>query len=569
MSAADKSPAFLRRTSPTTPEIKRQRSRREEASPQQVLALELPDAVNQPVATNETARAAQVQAVLAGTIPIRTTPVRATPVTRLWLCIHLQALPLEALCRDNADTNVARAVFEEQGGIRKVLLSNSAAISAGIGPGLSVNAALALLPMLALEQRDVPCEQRTLLRLAAWAEQFTSFVAVVAPTVLLLELAGSVRLFDGLQALRQSISAGLGEQGFSAALAIAPTPLAATWLAKAGHRACIQDTANLTGAVSVLPVSCLGWPRSVYDSLYGMGISCVGDCLRLPRQGFAKRFGASRLLELDRGLGRLPDPRVSYRSPERFSAEYELAEEINDSELILNACETLLQKLERFLLTRQLAVQRLMFSFFHLQHPAMSVSLGCVQPDRAVKHWYDLLRLRFEQLTLRAPVIAIRLRAGQGQAASIGTGVLQFSKKDIERQSLSVGHLIERLGARIGSESVHGVTTVAEHRPQYAWRPGLSLDGLLECEAITGSGSINRPLWMLACPEPLAVCGDKPVYKGVLTLQDGPERLETGWWDNDGIARDYFVAVNAKGVRLWVYQNRSKDNGWYLHGIFG
>ena len=117
MSAADKSPAIARRT--TAPEIKRKRSRREETSPQQVLALELPAAVHQPVATNKTARAAQAQAILAGV-----TPVRATPATRLWLCIHLQALPLEALCRDNADTDVARAVFEEQGGIRKVLLAN-------------------------------------------------------------------------------------------------------------------------------------------------------------------------------------------------------------------------------------------------------------------------------------------------------------------------------------------------------------------------------------------------------------------------------------------------------------
>jgi protein ImuB len=117
-------------------------------------------------------------------------------------------LPLESLRRDNTSfartgfdnlndirgEDVAWAVFDEQDGIRKVLLANREAESAGIRPGFSVNAALALLPALELEQRDLQCEQRTLLSLACWAEQFTSFVAIEAPTVLLLELAAADNL---------------------------------------------------------------------------------------------------------------------------------------------------------------------------------------------------------------------------------------------------------------------------------------------------------------------------------------------------------------------------------------
>ena len=543
MPPAKQSPATARGASPT-PSVK------EHKQEQQSLSLELP----------------LVKAALPANTPVRTA-TRALPVTRLWLCIHLPALAFEALHRGE---DVARAVFDDQDGVRKVLLANDEARSAGIRAGFSVNAALALLPELELEQRDLQCEQRTLLSLAGWAEQFTSFVAVAAPTILLLELAGSVRLFAGLQRLRQAVSDGLGEQGFSAALAIAPTPLAATWLAKAGRRVCIQDAANLTSTLSALPLTCLGWPLSVYESLQGMGISRVGDCLRLPRQGFAKRFGTGRLLELDRAVGRLPDPRVSYRTPERFVADYELEEELSDSDLILNICRVLLQKLEQFLLTRQLTVQRIQFSFFHLQHPATSLPLGCVQPDRAVKHWFDLLSIHFERLPLPAAAIAIRLRAGRGQAVSAKTEVLQFTRKDKQRHNLSIAHLIERLGARIGNDLVHGVSTVAEHRPHYAWRPELMLERLPQREVnIPGLANVQRPLWLLTQPQALAVQDGKPVYQGVLALEDGPERLETGWWDDDGITRDYFVAANKMGARFWVYRNRSKDKGWYLHGIFG
>ena len=81
---------------------------------------------------------------------------------------------------------------------------------------------------------------------------------------------------------------------------------------------------------------------------------------------------------------------------------------------------------------------------------------------------------------------------------------------------------------------------------------------------------LQRPLWVLPEPEPLLADSGVLYYQGPLKLLEGPERLETGWWDDDGIARDYFVAVNPVGVHLWIYRNRNQDKGaWYVHGKFG
>ena len=79
----------------------------------------------------------------------------------------------------------------------------------------------------------------------------------------------------------------------------------------------------------------------------------------------------------------------------------------------------------------------------------------------------------------------------------------------------------------------------------------------------------KRPLWMLPEPAPLPAAEGYPLHHGPLRLIDGPERLETGWWDEDGIARDYYTAVNPQGMRLWVFRNRSRSADWYLHGFFG
>jgi protein ImuB len=73
-----------------------------------------------------------------------------------------------------------------------------------------------------------------------------------------------------------------------------------------------------------------------------------------------------------------------------------------------------------------------------------------------------------------------------------------------------------------------------------------------------------RPVWLLG--EPVQLCGP-------LLLEQGPERIESGWWDGKGIARDYYIAHQVqdsrrtRGARLWVFQER-QSKCWYVHGVF-
>lgn len=510
--------------------------------------------------------AAYRQQALALDAPPAAKPRATTAAHRLWFCVYLPNLPLEA----SGPATVARVVVEEQQGMHRVLLACPEATTAGVKPGQSANAALALLPTLAIEERSELREQQAIEALATWLERFTSVVCIAGRDVLLLEIAGSLRLYGGLLRLRQQVATGLEQQGFRAQLAIAPTPLAATWLARAGRRACIRDAANITTALRTLPLACLTWPAVTCEAIAGMGVTTVGDCLRLPREGFAQRFGSQRLIELDRALGRLPDPRTSWRAPERFCADYEMTEEQCDRETLLAICQELLASLERFLLTRQLGTQRLLFSFFHLRAPATQLPLGCANSERLATHWFELLKLRFERVALPEPVIAVRLYGGRNQALAAESGRLAFhGKASGQRLCHSVTQLVERLAARIGNQSVHGVTTLAEHRPHHAW----SLQSLLGRKTkppLTGIGhNPKRPLWML--PEPMLLPLEQayPLHQGRLQLLQGPERLETGWWDEDGIARDYYTAVNPGGIHLWVYQIRNRTAAWYLHGFFG
>ena len=111
---------------------------------------------------------------------------------------------------------------------------------------------------------------------------------------------------------------------------------------------------------------------------------------------------------------------------------------------------------------------------------------------------------------------------------------------------------------------------VAEHRPQYAWRAQSLLSDWGSTTLAEARRYLRRPLWMLPEPALLPADGAYPLHQGCrLRLLDGPERLETGWWDEDSMSRDYYTAINPAGMRLWVFRNRKQSPAWYLHGYFG
>ena len=554
MSTSEPSPALRRGAAPTPPD----------ASVSSGQASQ--------VLNRQAGAAAAVPAQQALTFPPapekRREPQHLARPRRLWLGIHLPCLPLEALQRQRESARGC-AVFEEREGVRRILLAERAAERRGITAGLSVNAALALEPLLELLLRDPGRETRVLESLAARAERFTSFVSIEAPDGLLLEIAGSLRLFGGREALRRRVETGLARSGFTASIAIAPTPLASTWLARSGRTTSVTHPEYLAGVLGPLPLQCLRWPPSVCESLNGMGITAVGECLRLPREGFVRRFGALRLLQLDRALGRLPDPRATYRAPERFCRECELDEEQDDRERLLAACRLLLEELERFLIVRQVVVQTLKFGFFHLRGPATHLVIGGLEPGYSADHWYELLAMKFDRLALPAAVITIRLESGRTQACEAATGSLSFDRvPERARADEPITRLMERLIARIGDDRVHGLAAVAEHRPQHVWRAVRANSNRFPPGDLSAeSWYARRPLWLLAEPLELPVEQEVPQYQGPLRFENGPERLETGWWDGGDIARDYFAAVNPKGMHLWIYRSRDRV-GWYLHGIF-
>jgi protein ImuB len=133
--------------------------------------------------------------------------------------------------------------------------------------------------------------------------------------------------------------------------------------------------------------------------------------------------------------------------------------------------------------------------------------------------------------------------------------------------------LIEHLRARLGAGAVYGITGVSEHRPENAWRVAEPALAPVVSQVAAGGSSVgapfHRPLWLLHAPQELDSQRGRPRHGGELRLLAGPERIESGWWDGTDVQRDYYVASNTHGARLWIYREYNASRRWFLHGIFG
>lgn len=434
-------------------------------------------------------------------------------------------------------------------------------------------------------------------RLCLYAQRFTSFVSIEPPNALLLEIRGSLRLFGSLERLQAGIDAcwrGLALQAHSVT---APSTLAALWIARCvrlrsgaavnGVPLCIEDAGTLPGHLAKLPIACTAWDIKRLQTLRAMGVTRLGELLRLPRAGLARRLGAAAVLDLDIALGRQFAPRRAFVPRERFRARCDFETEIEHAAYLEKALEPLIERCARFLRERQAGVQTLRLKLRHRAGPAAHVHLGLASITGERHRLMDVLVQKLGRLELRAPVHGVELISGSLQPLSAAS-LDAFAGVAAGRGRDSVPQLVERLRARLGEDAVYGVAAIPEHRPEAAWRRvhELSLTctlrgGEKRIDAADGEG-MPRPVWLLDAPLPLQEPLPLPLplpepglqqQQSGLVLEEGPERIESGWWDGKGVARDYYVARQVRGAplshgaKLWVFQER-RSRRWYVHGMF-
>ncbi|HVJ73065.1 MAG TPA: DNA polymerase Y family protein [Casimicrobiaceae bacterium] len=488
----------------------------------------------------------------------------------LHAALLLPDLPIEVYARAATGDDAGRAFAVASGGSRPVVVAaNAAARAAGVKRGQPVAGALALVPGLLLRDRDDAAEAQALEAVATWALSFTPAVSLAPPRAVLAEIGGSRKLFGGLTAIADALARGLEARGHAARLAIAPTPLAALVLARARRPDPVLDMRALAPALAELPLAALDLDARLLATLAAAGVRTIGAADALPRDGLARRFGAPLVDALDRVHGRVPDPRLPWTPPPSFCGRLALPAPAHDAAALGFAARRLAQELAAWLNARGLGVLRFELALAHerWQHArvgrhATTIALSFAAPARALDHLATVLVERLARVELPAPVEGLALTTLE--TAPLAGRLLSLLPGD-EGDAPAVP-LVDRLRARLGDEAVMSYATHDEHRPERALSAvpygTRAADG-----AVASLPDAPRPLWLLPAPAPIGAA----IAHAPWVLHDGPERIESGWWDGHDVRRDYYVAETPRGERAWIYRDhrRGTDDGeWWLHGWF-
>ena len=495
-----------------------------------------------------------------------------------WLCLLLPQLALETL-PFSVPTDQITVITQTVQQRTLIWLANAAAQAQGIKRGMSLALAQALVPELTVFSRVETAEALAREQVATLALQFSSDVQLSQGGAILLEIERSAMLFADphqlLTSLQQAIN-GLGYSvqaqfgwGSTAALVLTALPT-------------FRDVspASLQQQLRLAPLRCLRRdgrvPREWLEHFQQLGVRHIGDVLALPRPALGRRLGHELLDYLARLEALQPDPFSRFQLPEVFSQSFELPRETEQVDALLFPIKRLFQALENYLRTRQLAVNRLQLWLGQHRRKPQIIHIGTVTPSWLASEWLTLCRLRLERQPLLAPVLELTVKAEQFVPLTPKRTQLFASSEDEhnnEQQLLSI------LRARLGDSAIQQISI------NDSWWPESAMTVRTAGTMITGAGTTDaavageaaempavaaeRPLVLLAHPQPLKSHNGQPQFHGPLQFEPAIEWLQSEWWQQQWCQREYRIARNPAGERLWLFRDSQSPEQWYLHGRFG
>jgi protein ImuB len=463
----------------------------------------------------------------------------------LWLYLHFPSLQLDSLFQDNNETPIAIINSQKS----EVVQLNQAAISAGIRLGMGLGSAAALCSHLQVQAYDEKIEKQQIKRIAQWLYLVTADICLYQSNGLLLRVTGMLTLYPNLANYWSALSKHLQHFPMHYHYATGYSPYAARLLAEARLDKLLETNTSIRQALKVLPIELMPLTPKIINDLHRIGIQRFEHLLQLPLAELAKRFNSELVTYVGRLTGQFKHLVEFYHPPEQFTHYLELLFEISDMQWLEKPLNKIYQLLTHFLQMRDKKAHELVIKLHLRDADIKVVTVSSAQGESAANTWLTLSMLTLTAIELKAPIIGITVTAKRVVAN-------EYEKKDLfsgKTGEISSTALVSLLQAKLSSACVKGVKLVDEHRPELATQFCQPLD--------TQSKIIKTALFRpsLLLPQPL------PLTENVV-IKHGPERLATGWWDNQAMTRDYYIAYSKTGRWLWVF--KTPEQQWFLHGLF-
>lgn len=467
----------------------------------------------------------------------------------LWLYLHFPHLQLDALLTANKEAQQQPvAIVHERKNI--VLQANQCALGAGISRGMGLGSAAALEHNLQVLPYQYDIEENLLQEIATQLYQVTSDISLLAPDGLLLRIHNMLHLYGGLEPYWKVVRQQLEHFAVGYHFATGHSGLAARMLARQQQDRICSDVQQHKKAVNSCPIVATELDLKTQQKLSRVGITKVADLLALPMKDVAKRFDCELVSYLGRLSGEFFHSLPFFTPPSYFKRYLELLYEITHSQSLTKPILILLEAMEQFLKVRDLLTNKIVLGLSQRDNEPLTLEVGSAQGEYQASKWLQLANLKLENLQLQAPVYALHLSCPETYLRSPEKADL-FSPAT---GSLTALQLISMLEAKLGDDSVFKIVLDDDFRPEKTSRYNSP-----HKKSMTKLDNLHsmRPSFLLTSPQPLQ---DK------ISIISGPERIDTGWWDNQPVVRDYYIGRSGQGQWLWVF--KTPQNLWFVQGLF-
>ena len=138
---------------------------------------------------------------------------------------------------------------------------------------------------------------------------------------------------------------------------------------------------------------------------------------------------------------------------------------------------------------------------------------------------------------------------------------------------------VDRLRGKFGDSQILRYVPAEHYWPEHSFKMAASLQEELQT---TWKADRPRPLHLLKKPECIEVTAPIPDYPPMLfrykgrlhkvIKADACERIESEWWLDGGLHRDYYIVEDEEGMRYWLFRlghyNSDNKPSWFIHGFF-
>ena len=473
----------------------------------------------------------------------------------------------------------AVVVIDEDRPQGSVLWACERARAAGVLPGQRYAHALSL--HRALRARVVPSEQidAAIVELRTALHALSPRVEPGEPGVFWLDGEGLDRIFPDArgphgQAWGMAIQRAVVGIGFAGAVVVGFSRFATYAIARATRTGVtvLRSDADERTAASAVPLARLDIEPKLRDSLARLGVTTLGQMVRLPGGGILERFGrdAHRLYQL--AAGERWDPLVPLAPPEAPDEHVVLDDDEHDVERLVFFLKGAIDRLVERLAARGRALTALHVELT-VRHAVgdTEVRAECIKPATPTLDGRVLLRLVHLRLTGMPPSAPVHgARVWADDVAATREQLAMFAQKP-RRDLRAANEALARVRAELGDDAVVRAVLREGHLPEasFGW------ERLQQVVAAQPRPVRVRPLVrrlytkpQLLPPQARQVRDDgwllSGLEHGAVVRILGPYVVSGGWWQHE-LHREYHFAELRRGDCLWVYFDRNRRR-WFCQG---